>query len=65
MYLDLTPGKPADCLLVPNWLAALLPKSGAVVADKAQDTVLATRHKKTALSSLAVAQLVAALDQLR
>ena len=35
---DLTPGEAADCLLVPDLLAALPEKPGHVVADKAYDT---------------------------
>ncbi len=115
VHLDLTPGEQADCLLVPDLLAALPEKPGNVVADKAYDTnavlhsiaahqaeavippksnrkvpreydenlyqdrnkiercfgrfkqsrAFATRYDKTALSFLAVAHLVAALDWLR
>ena len=38
VHLDLTPGEQADCLLVPDLLAALPKKPGKVVADKAYDT---------------------------
>jgi len=115
VHLDLPPGEQADCLLVPDLLAALPEKPGKVVADKAYDTnamlgaiaahqaqqvippkssrriqrdydenlyqdrnkiercfgrfkqsrAFATRYDKTALSFLAVAHSVAALDWLR
>jgi transposase len=115
VHLDLTPGQQADCLLVPDLLAALPQEPGKVVADKAYDTnavlqsiaahqaeqvippksnrkvprdydenlsddrnkmerffgrlkqsrAFATRYDKTALSFLAVAHIVAALDWLR
>ena len=38
VHLDLTPGQQADCLLVPDLLAALPQQPGKVVADKAYDT---------------------------
>ena len=53
VHLDLTPGEQADCLLVPDLLAALPEKPGKVVADKAYDTnaVLAaiTAHQAEAV----------------
>ena len=38
VHLDLPPGQQADCLRVPDWLAALPEKPAQVVADKADDT---------------------------
>jgi transposase len=38
VHFDLTPGEQADCLLVPDLLAALPEKPGKVGADKAYDT---------------------------